>query len=361
MARRRWVNASSPRAAHRPSRRPHLRDRVGVSRAGGAPGYVTRRTDHAARFSAKSEIFQAITTRDIQLTADLFRPTFDRLDGRDGFVSLEVSPHLAHDTNGTIGEARRLWTAVDRPNAMIKVPATRAGLPAIQSLVSEGININVTLLFGLGRYQQVAEAFIAGLESRAAQGHSVRVASVASFFLSRIDVQIDRRLDELDRAGQIGSALAARLQGQIAIASARVAYQMYGDVFEGDRFRALAAKGARPQRLLWASTARRKFVPARNDRSLFCRKNFLIASASTVDLVGTRLEHPSDTVGAARVGGGGARHTIAAARGAAREDRAARREGHDDRGRRGSGWVHGEDGSQVARPVRGRPSPRLAA
>jgi transaldolase len=138
------------------------------------------------------EIYQALTVEDVQRAADLFRPVYDRTEGQDGFVSLEVSPHLAHDTEGTIAEARRLWKALDRPNVMIKVPATLEGLPAIQELISEGVNVNITLLFGLPRYRKVVEAYIAGLEKRAAQGQPIeRTASVASFFLSRIDVLLD--------------------------------------------------------------------------------------------------------------------------------------------------------------------------
>src|SRR5262249_24668298 len=137
------------------------------------------------------EIYLALTVEDIRLAADLFRPTFERSEGRDGFVSLEVSPYLAHDTAGTVAEARRLWAALARTNVMIKVPATRAGLPAIRELTGEGINVNVTLLFGLPRYRAVAEAYIRGLEERAAQGRPLaRLASVASFFLSRIDVLV---------------------------------------------------------------------------------------------------------------------------------------------------------------------------
>jgi len=211
--------------------------------------------DLARKGLSVGQIYEAITTRDVQLAADLFRPLFDSLDGRDGFVSLEVSPHLANDTEATIEEARRLWAAVGRPNAMIKVPATKAGLPAIERLVAEGININVTLLFGLGRYQEVAEAYLAGLESRAARNQPVRIASVASFFLSRIDVLVDARLDALAGSGRIQREQADRLRGQVAIACARVAYQMYKEIVGGERFRALASKGARPQRLLWASTS----------------------------------------------------------------------------------------------------------
>jgi transaldolase len=210
-----------------------------------------------------AELYQAITVEDVQLAADTFRPLYDRLDAGDGFVSLEVSPHLAYDTAGTVAEARHLWTLVNRPNVMIKVPATRAGLPAIRTLVSEGVNVNVTLLFGLERYAEVAEAYIEGLEQRAAQSRSLRVASVASFFLSRIDVLIDAELDELEDAGRVEAALAARLRGQIAIASARVAYDSYKVLFGSERFQALAAKGARSQRLLWASTSTKN--PAYSD------------------------------------------------------------------------------------------------
>ncbi len=203
-----------------------------------------------------AEIYERIVTRDVQLAADEFRPVFDRLDGRDGFVSLEVSPGLAADTEGTIKEARRLWSAVQRPNLMIKVPATPAGLPAIARLIEEGINVNVTLLFGLDRYQQVIDAYLAGLEARAARGESVRIASVASFFLSRIDVLVDAKLDELAKNGRIAADAARRLRGQVAIACARTAFQMYKRVFRGGaRFGQLAASGARPQRLLWASTS----------------------------------------------------------------------------------------------------------
>jgi transaldolase len=144
------------------------------------------------------EIYEALTIEDIQRAADLFRPIYDRLDGGDGFVSLEVSPKLAHDTAGTLAEARHLWAAVNRPNLLIKVPGTREGLPAIQQLIGEGINVNVTLLFGLPRYREVAEAYLLGLETLAAHGKPLnRIASVASFFLSRIDVLIDPRLEIL--------------------------------------------------------------------------------------------------------------------------------------------------------------------
>jgi transaldolase/glucose-6-phosphate isomerase len=201
------------------------------------------------------EIYQALTVEDIQRAADLFRPAYDRLEGRDGFVSLEVSPQLAHDTSGSIAEARRLWAAVNRPNLFIKIPATRAGLPAIQQLIGEGINVNITLLFGLPRYQEVAEAYLLGLETLAARGQPLdRIASVASFFLSRIDVLVDPILEKLRLAGSPAAETVAGLHGEAAIASARVAYQMYQEIFASERFQKLSRQGARTQRLLWAST-----------------------------------------------------------------------------------------------------------
>lgn len=203
-----------------------------------------------------NEIYQSLTVRDIQMATDLFRPLYDRLDGKDGFVSLEVSPHLANDTNGTVVEARRLWAAVNRPNAFIKVPATREGLPAIQQLLSEGININITLLFGLPRYREVAEAYLAGLEARVAQGKPVKhIASVASFFLSRIDVLVDPMLEKIMQGKDAKAEAAAKLHGEIAVASAKVAAKIYDEIFSSDRFKKLASAGARTQRLLWASTS----------------------------------------------------------------------------------------------------------
>jgi transaldolase len=202
------------------------------------------------------EIYETLTVEDVGQGADVFRPVYDRLDGKDGFVSLEVNPHLAHDTQGSIAEARRLWQALNRPNVFIKIPATKAGLPAIQQLISEGINVNVTLLFGLPRYKEVAEAYIAGMESRAGKGQPLnRVASVASFFLSRIDVLLDPKLEQLAAAGGPKATGAKELQGQIAIASAKIAYTIYQEIYGSERFKKLAARGARPQRLLWASTS----------------------------------------------------------------------------------------------------------
>jgi transaldolase len=204
---------------------------------------------------SNEEIYQSLTVYDIQHAADLFRPTYDRLEGADGFVSLEVSPKLAHDTAGTISEAHQLWEAVNRPNLFIKVPATKEGLPAIQQLIGEGINVNITLLFGLPRYREVAEAYLSGLEFLSDHGKPLnRIASVASFFLSRIDVLVDPMLEKLRLEGGSAAEIVAGLHGQVAIASAKVAYQIYQEIFDGKRYRKLAKKGARTQRLLWAST-----------------------------------------------------------------------------------------------------------
>lgn len=210
----------------------------------------------ARKGKSAAEIYEELVVEDIQRTADLFRPLYDRLEGRDGFVSLEVSPHLARDTAGTIREARHLWKKVDRPNLLIKVPGTLEGLPAILRLISEGINVNVTLLFGLSRYQAVAEAYCLGLEERAAMGLPLeRISSVASFFLSRIDVLVDHELDEKLKEGGRRKHNAFLLHGNVALASARSAYQIYKKIYNGERFRTLAVAGARPQRVLWASTS----------------------------------------------------------------------------------------------------------
>ncbi|MGA2680140.1 MAG: transaldolase [Sedimentisphaerales bacterium] len=200
-------------------------------------------------------IYEALSQRDVQSAADEFWSVYENTGGKDGYVSLEVNPHLAHDTKGTIEEARRLWVALDRPNVFIKVPATADGLPAIQQLISEGINVNVTLLFGLPRYRQVAEAYIAGIEARMAQGKPVEyVASVASFFVSRIDILVDSLLEKLIAQGNPKTDIAKKVHGQVAVASAKMAYQIYKEILCNNRFKKLADKGARVQRLLWAST-----------------------------------------------------------------------------------------------------------
>src|ERR1041385_1825997 len=182
-------------------------------------------------------IYETLSQRDVQGAADEFRSVYDETDARDGYVSLEVNPHLAHDTKGTIAEARRLWRALNRPNVFIKVPATIEGLPAIQQLIRAGINVNITLLFGLPRYRQVAAAYIAGIEARANVGKSVEhVASVASFFLSRIDSLVDPLLEKLIGQGGKEADVAKKVHGQVAMASARMAYQIYKEIFQSERF-----------------------------------------------------------------------------------------------------------------------------
>lgn len=230
----------------------------------GSDAYTGAIESLALHGKTETEIYEALVFEDIRATADVFRPLYDSSDGRNGFVSLEVSPHLARDTEKTVEQARSYWQTVDRPNLLIKVPGTREGLPAIQTLISEGINVNVTLLFGLGRYREVAEAYLSGLEARLAQGGSIdRIASVASFFLSRIDVLVDAKLDAAAKEGQEKASMADMLRGEVAIASAKMAYQIYREVFSGARFRELASRGARTQRVLWASTSTKN--PAYSD------------------------------------------------------------------------------------------------
>lgn len=199
-------------------------------------------------------IYEAIAQSDVGHAADELRRVYERTGGVDGYVSLEVNPHLARDTGGTIEEGRRLWKALARPNVYIKVPATREGLPAIRQLIADGINVNVTLLFGLPRYHEVMDAYIEGLEQHLSAGGAVeRVSSVASFFVSRIDTLVDEQLEQRAAGSPDGAALAAR--GKVAIACARLAYEMHRHVFAHERFRQLAARGARVQRPLWASTS----------------------------------------------------------------------------------------------------------
>jgi transaldolase len=213
----------------------------------------------AQRGLSAEDAFAEIAIEDIQRVADELRGVFDRSQGRDGYVSFEVSPHLAHETAASLRQAREFWARIARPNLFIKIPATAEGLPAIRTLLAEGINVNITLLFSLRRYRAVAEAFLAGLEDRLAAGGRIdRVASVASFFLSRIDLAVD---PQLDRIGQRSAELKGRTQalhGKAAIACAKQAYQIYREIVAGERFRQLAAAGARPQRLLWASTSTKR-------------------------------------------------------------------------------------------------------
>lgn len=197
------------------------------------------------------EIYETLAVEDIQAAADLLRPVYDQSAGADGFISLEVSPKLADDTAATIAEAKRLASAVDRANLLIKVPGTAAGLPAITELLASGINVNVTLIFSVGQYARVAEAFIAGLERRAEAGRPLdRTASVASVFISRVDTLVDRLLDDTDDAER-----ASLLKGRSAVAMAKLCYQCFKSAFDGEPFASLRAKGARVQPCLWASTS----------------------------------------------------------------------------------------------------------
>lgn len=194
-----------------------------------------------------TEIYETLATTDIASGADLLRPIYERTAGADGFISLEVSPTLAHDTPGTIAEGKRLFAALGRPNVMIKVPATPAGIPAIRALIGAGVNVNVTLIFDTAQYEAVANAYLAGLEDWASGGGDLsKVASVASFFVSRVDSSIDKLLEKVEEG--------AALMGQAAIANAKVAYARFGELFSGAHWSALAAAGARVQRPLWAST-----------------------------------------------------------------------------------------------------------
>ena len=212
--------------------------------------YDSQLADLEVREVGLEEAARAITTYDIRWACDVLRPVYDATSGIDGRVSIEVDPRIARDTAKTIAEARALWWLVDRPNLFIKIPATEQGLPAITQCLSEGISINVTLIFALERYGQVIDAFFAGMEQARQAGHDLAtMASVASFFVSRVDTEVDRRLDK------IGTPEAEALRGKAAIANARLAYELYEERFATPRWEALRQAGARPQRPLWASTS----------------------------------------------------------------------------------------------------------
>ncbi len=213
---------------------------------------------HLQNGLSREELYERLAITDIQWATDLFRDLYHETEGADGYVSLEVSPYLAHDTEKTISEAKKLWRAVDRPNLMIKIPATLEGLPAITEVISEGINVNVTLIFGLSRYQEVREAYLSGLEKRLENGGDIsKIASVASFFISRIDSKVDKILESLQLSGP--AELQDRIQklfGKAAIASGKLAFAEYEETFAEDgRFQSLKISGANRQRVLWASTS----------------------------------------------------------------------------------------------------------
>jgi transaldolase len=214
-----------------------------------ADAYDSQLKDLAAQQVTVEEAVRLLTSYDVRWACDVMKPAYDSSDGVDGRVSIEVDPRSAHETAKTAAEAKTLWWLVDRPNLYIKIPATLAGLPAITATLAEGISVNVTLIFSLERYRAVMDAFLDGLEQAKANGHDLsKIGSVASFFVSRVDTEIDKRLDK------IGTDEAKALKGKAAVANARLAYEAYQEVFSTDRWKALAAAGAHPQRPLWAST-----------------------------------------------------------------------------------------------------------
>ncbi|MEU7772912.1 transaldolase [Micromonospora taraxaci] len=215
-----------------------------------ADEYNWQLRDLATRGVDVEEAVRMLTTYDVRWACDVMRPSYDGSDGIDGRVSIEVDPRSAHDADKTVAEAKALWWLVDRPNLYIKIPATEEGLSAITDTLAEGISVNVTLIFGLDRYSAVMEAFLAGLEQAKANGHDLsKIGSVASFFVSRVDSEVDKRLEK------VGSDQAKALKGKAAVANAQLAYERYTEVFSSDRWKALAAAGAHPQRPLWASTS----------------------------------------------------------------------------------------------------------
>ncbi len=202
------------------------------------------------------EMFELVETDDVRAACDIFRPVYDAAKGRDGFVSIEVSPGSAHDAEATITEAHRLWKTVARPNVMIKVPGTPEGAVAVRRLIADGINVNITLLFSIDAHKRVIDAYLDGLEDRVKAGGAISgVASVASFFVSRVDTEVEKRLDALVKAGSCDANHADALRGKAAISNAKLAYRLFRECFAGPRWDALAAKGAQLQRPLWASTS----------------------------------------------------------------------------------------------------------
>jgi transaldolase len=243
-----------------------LIDEDGLSGATGNPTIFEHSITHSTTYDEQmqhllalgknsQEIYEALAMTDVRTVADLLRPSYDRTNGQDGFVSIEVSPYLAQDTKGTLAEVRRFWETIDRPNLMVKIPSTPAGIPAIRQALAEGININITLIFSIKNYLQVTEAYLSALEERSARGQDItHIASVASFFVSRVDVLVDNLLE--DKIKAVGISVEQQklkaVQGKTAIANARLAYQEFKRLFSGPRFEQL---GARVQRPLWASTS----------------------------------------------------------------------------------------------------------
>jgi transaldolase len=259
------------------------------------PLYAQAIKDLLPKVSGSMALYEALAIDDLRGAADLFRPVYDSVQGRDGFVSLEVSPHLAYDTTGSIEDGRRLWGRLDRVNAFIKIPGTEPGIAAIRQLITDGINVNVTLLFSPERYRAVAHAYCDGLEARVAAKKPIdRVASVASFFLSRIDSNVDPKLDKLAAAGQ---SAAKALRGQAAIANAAHAYQIYEELIASPRWQALAEVGARPQRVLWASTSTKDkaYSPVKYMEELIAPETVNTAPLETINAY-RQLGHPEETL-----------------------------------------------------------------
>ena len=293
--------------------------------------YDSQLADLEVREVGLEEAARAITTYDIRWACDVLRPVYDATSGIDGRVSIEVDPRIARDSAKTIAEARALWWLVDRPNLFIKIPATEQGLPAITQCLSEGISINVTLIFALERYGQVIDAFFAGMEQARQAGHDLAtIASVASFFVSRVDTEVDRRLDK------IGTAEAAALRGKAAIANARLAYELYEERFATPRWEALRQAGARPQRPLWASTSTKD--PAFPD-TMYVEE--LVAPGTVNTMPESTLDAMADH---GKVRGNTAQQRVRPGPAGLRRPRGARHRlpGRGDRpGGRGSGQVRG--------------------
>jgi transaldolase len=255
--------------------------------------YSAQVAELADRGASLSDVITALTTDDVRNAADILKPVFDATDGVDGRVSIEVEPGLANDTAGTIAQAQELAKIVDRPNLLVKIPATKEGLPAITAVLAEGISVNVTLIFSLERYGEVIDAFIAGVTKAKENGHNIsELVSVASFFVSRVDSEVDKRID------QNGSPEAHSLRGQAAIANARLAYQLFEQKFGTDEWRALADAGAKPQRPLWASTGVKD--PAYDDTryvvELVTHGVVNTAPEKTIDAVADHGEIRGDTI-----------------------------------------------------------------
>jgi transaldolase len=258
-----------------------------------ADAYAEKVAHLASQGVSTDEAIRVITTDDVRDAADVFKPAYDDSEGQDGRVSIEVEPTLAHDTAKTVEQAKQLWEIVGRENIFIKIPATKAGLPAITQTLAAGISVNVTLIFSLDRYKAVADAFLTGLEQAVENGHDVtKMASVASFFVSRVDTEVDKRLDA------IGTDEAKALKGKAAIANARLAFQAYEEIFDTDRWRELETAGAKPQRPLWASTGTKdpSYSPTLYVDNLVTRGVVNTMPEATIKAVEEHSEITGDTV-----------------------------------------------------------------